>query len=203
MAEFSSFNGHTVKDTTARNIAKGRNQAVVYSNYADMIEALNTMDKEQFIAGQNIYIGTVGVPDLWVYSVEPIQHDFEYVSDEKVVELLENNITIQCGFYKVAMLEGQKVDLTTYEKKLQDLKHGYSVIQTENGTNGFMETFIPFETEYMDKMPTVVVSICGAYYADAGHVIVKNVLRTGFVVRAWVKDTSVIKSITINWIAIA
>ena len=95
MAEFSSLNGYTVKDAIARNIAKGRNQAVAYSDYATMIEALNAMDNEEFKTGQNIYIGTVGVPDLWVYSIEPIQHNFAYVSDEEAVEMLKNNTTIQ------------------------------------------------------------------------------------------------------------
>lgn len=112
MAEFSSLNGYTVKDTTARNIAKGRNQAVAYSNYGAMVDALNAMDNAEFRTGQNIYIGTVGVPDLWVYTVEPVKNTFSYVSDEKIVELLQNNTTIQVGYYKLAMLEGQKVDLT-------------------------------------------------------------------------------------------
>lgn len=112
MAEFSSLNGYTVKDTTARNIAKGRNQAVAYSNYGAMVDALNAMDNAEFRTGQNIYIGTVGVPDLWVYTVEPVRNTFSYVSDEKIVELLQNKTTIQVGYYKLAMLEGQKVDLT-------------------------------------------------------------------------------------------
>ena len=72
MAEFSKFNGYTVKDAIARNIAKGRNQALAYADYATMVETLNAMDNEQFKIGQNIYIGTVGVPDLWVYSIEPV-----------------------------------------------------------------------------------------------------------------------------------
>ena len=112
MADFSSLNGYTVKDAIARNIAKGRNQALAYADYATMVETLNAMDNEQFKVGQNIYIGTVGVPDLWVYSVEPILHDYSHVSDEATVELLKNNGTIQVGYYKLAMLEGQKVDLT-------------------------------------------------------------------------------------------
>lgn len=118
MAEFTSLNGYMVKDATARSIAKGRNQAVAYSNYAEMIEALNAMDKDEFKTGQNIYIATVGVPDLWVYSIDPVLHNFAYASDKNVVELLESNGTIQCGFYKLAMLEGQKVDLTTYDERL-------------------------------------------------------------------------------------
>lgn len=120
MAEFTGFNGFKVKDEMARNIAKGRNQAVAYSDYATMIETLNAMNNTEFKTGQNIYIGTVGVPDLWVYSVEPIVHNFTYESDEGVVELLENNGTIQAGYYKLAMLEGQKVDLTTINERLDE-----------------------------------------------------------------------------------
>ena len=120
MAEFSSLNGYTVKDTTARNIAKGRNQAVAYSNYGAMVDALNAMDNAEFRTGQNIYIGTVGVPDLWVYTVEPVKNTFSYESDEKVVELLLNNTTIQVGYYKLAMLEGQKVDLTNVNEAIAE-----------------------------------------------------------------------------------
>ena len=94
MADFSSLNGYTVKDAIARNIAKGRNQALAYADYATMVETLNAMDNEQFKVGQNIYIGTVGVPDLWVYSVEPILHDYSHVSDEATVELLKYKGTI-------------------------------------------------------------------------------------------------------------
>ena len=121
MAEFSSLNGYQVKDTVARGIAKGRNQAVAFVNYETMIESLNGLEKDEYRAGQNIYIGVVGVPDLWVYGIEDIVHNFEYVSDEDIVEMLKNNTTIQVGYYKLAMLEGQKVDLTTYDQHL--LKH--------------------------------------------------------------------------------
>ena len=120
MAEFSSLNGYAVKDNVARSIAKGRNQAVAFVDYATMIETLNEFEKDEYKAGQNVYIGVVGVPDLWVYSVEDIRHTFIYESDEDVVEKLTTNTTIQVGFFKLAMLEGQKVDLTTYDQKLAE-----------------------------------------------------------------------------------
>ena len=149
MADFSSLNGYTVKDAIARNIAKGRNQALAYADYATMIEALNEMDNEQFKTGQNIYIGTVGVPDLWVYSIEPIQHNFTYVSDEDAVEMLKNNTTIKVGFYRLAMLEGQKVDLTTINERIdecfQSVSDGKAVVAsavTDMGVNtGATDTF--------------------------------------------------------------
>lgn len=131
MPEFSSFNGYTVKDTTARNIAKGRNQAVAFGDYASMIVALNAMEKGEYKTGQNIYIGTVGVPDLWVYSTEDILHVFVHESDEDVVEKLTANTTIQVGYYKLAMLEGQKVDLTTYDNAIAEANKKI----TENAAN--------------------------------------------------------------------
>ena len=131
MAEFTSLNGFMVKDATARNIAKGRNQAVAFVDYATMIETLNEFEKDEYKAGQNVYIGVVGVPDLWVYSVEDIRHTFEYVSDEEIVDKLKTYTTIQVGFFKLAMLEGQKVDLTTYDQILAEHTDDIAEINAE------------------------------------------------------------------------
>ena len=118
MKEFKSLNGYAVKDETARNIAKGRNQSVAFEDYATMINALKNLSNEDYKVGQNIYIGTVDVPDLWVYSIEPIVSSYIYTSDEEFINILSENKTIQIGYYNLAMLEGQKVDLTPYDEKL-------------------------------------------------------------------------------------
>lgn len=96
-------------------IAKGRNQSLAYNSYSEMITALNSMSKDELKRGQNIYIGTVGVPDLWVYSVETSSVNHSYVNDETIVNSLGANTTIQVGYYKLAQLETQKVDLTNLE----------------------------------------------------------------------------------------
>ena len=153
MAEFSSLNGFTVKDVTARNIAKGRNQAVAFVDYVTMIDTLNVLTKDTYIAGQNIYIGTVGVPDLWVYSVEDIRHTFEYVSDEDIAEKLKTNTTIQTGYFRLAMLEGQKVDLTSYDQHLE--KHDEDIAEINSsieGINGNLK-LIEFTTEEPTEVP--------------------------------------------------
>lgn len=179
MAEFTSLNGFMVKDATARSIAKGRNQAVAYSDYATMIEALNEMEKEEFKTGQNIYIGTVGVPDLWVYAVESIRHTFTYVSDESFAEMLKENTTVQVGFFKLAMLEGQKVDLTTVNEQLAEHEADITELNQnmqfpdnvgfypdiKDGVRGYnidaargADTFFPFsvgEIEYINSIEMV------------------------------------------------
>ena len=96
-------------------IAKGRNQSLAYNNYSEMVTALNSMSKDELKRGQNIYIGTVGVPDLWVYSVETSSVTYSYVNDETIVNSLGTNTTIQVGYYKLAQLETQKADLTNLD----------------------------------------------------------------------------------------
>ena len=96
-------------------IAKGRNQSLAYNNYSEMITALNGMTKDELKRGQNIYIGTVGVPDLWVYSVETSSVNYSYVNDETIVNSLGTDTTIQVGYYKLAQLETQKADITNLD----------------------------------------------------------------------------------------
>ena len=73
-------------------IAKGRNQSLAYNNYSEMVTALNGMTKDELKRGQNIYIGSVGVPDLWVYGVEDNSVNYSYVNDETIVNSLGTDI---------------------------------------------------------------------------------------------------------------
>ena len=184
MAEFTSLNGYAVKDSVARSIAKGRNQAVAFTDYATMIEALNEYEKDEYKAGQNVYIGVVGVPDLWVYSVEDIRHTFIYESDDDIVDKLKNNTTVQVGFFKLAMLEGQKVDLTTYDQHLA--KHDDDITEINNnltasdnfkfrfstdgeGNYGYLgadDSFIPFK---IGEQIALTLTVTG-YYTKSGSV---------------------------------
>ena len=96
-------------------IAKGRNQSLAYNNYSEMVTALNSMGADELKRGQNIYIGTVGVPDLWVYSVENNSVNYSYTNDETIVNSLGTDTTIQVGYYKLAQLETQKADITNLD----------------------------------------------------------------------------------------
>ena len=103
-------------------IAKRRNQALAYNSYSEMITALDGMTKDELKRGQNIYIGTVGVPDLWVYSVETTKYTYTYTNDETFVNGLNNNVTVQVGYYKLAQLETQKVDVGGINASIEGLQ---------------------------------------------------------------------------------
>lgn len=95
-------------------IAKGANQALSYANYQTMIAAFNAAPASAFKVGQNIYIVTVGVPDLWVSSIEATPVTYTYTTDAAFVSALETNGYVQVGYYRLSALETQEVDLTNY-----------------------------------------------------------------------------------------
>lgn len=99
---------------SAKSIADGKSRAVSYASYEAMITAVNGANNSDFKIGDNIYITVLGVPDLWIYSVEETSNSYEYSTDEAIVSALSGTGTIQVGYYKVAALETQKVDLNDY-----------------------------------------------------------------------------------------
>jgi hypothetical protein len=62
--------------------------------------------------GQNLYIATLNVPDLWIKTVETTNVSYTYVSDTQFI----NDILagVQIGYYTLSVLETQKVDLSGY-----------------------------------------------------------------------------------------
>lgn len=110
--------------SSVEGIAKGANQAISFYSYEHLCNTLKEEKKEEeeelpaFCKGQNLYIANVGVPDLWVYQVYQSKEPYDYEGDDKFIAdmLAENPIkgVLRIGFYDVAMLETQEVDLTNY-----------------------------------------------------------------------------------------
>ena len=96
------------------SIAKGANQALSYASYSAMITAFSSASSTDYNVGQNIYIETLEVPDLWVYKVESTSSSYTYTTDSAFTTALETNGYVQVGYYKLSALETQKVDLTNY-----------------------------------------------------------------------------------------
>lgn len=98
------------------SIAKGANQALSYTNYSAMVTAFNSLASTVYNVGQNVYIETLEVPDLWVYKIESSSSSYTYTTDAAFISALETNGYVQVGYYKLSALETQKVDLTGYAK---------------------------------------------------------------------------------------
>ena len=107
---------------TVGAIARGRSQALAYSGYSEMITAVNEMELNDLSIGQNIYVGTAGVPDVWVYGTEATGVDYTYVDDNTFAEALKNGGTVQVGHYKLAQLETEEVDLSGILARIAELE---------------------------------------------------------------------------------
>lgn len=82
------------------SVAKGKNRAKVFATTESMNEWLSNQANARVAqVGDNLYIVDVGVPDWWISEV-----------------LTEQDETGR--YYKIAQLETQKVDLTTYEARI-------------------------------------------------------------------------------------
>ena len=169
---------------TIESIAKGCNKALAYNSYVEMIETLNAMGSDELIRGQNIYIGTVGVPDLWVYSVETENVEYTYVDDLTFVETMDANITVQVGHYKLAQLETQEVDIVGLETDYNSVKGEVDLLK---GTIGYTKkNLLVYPYHYGTR------SINGLNYTDNGDgTITVNGKCTAI-------DTYIIKSRTEN-----
>lgn len=104
---------------TAVSLAKLANQAKSYPTYQAFINYLNTAEKTEFIPGQSFMIQTKLIPDLWVYSVENTSVQYTYTTDEDFITYTNQATGGQVGYYKLAQLETQKVDLTNYYTNTQ------------------------------------------------------------------------------------
>lgn len=95
-------------------IAKGASQAIGFTNYSSLINELNSASATKYKTGQSFYIQTLNVPDLWVLGVESSSSTYNYTTDEAFITATSASGGQQVGYYTVAQLETQKVDLTNY-----------------------------------------------------------------------------------------
>ena len=100
--------------TNAKSIAEGRSRASSFSSYSDLISALNTVSKDAYKIGDNLFIQALNVPDLWIYTVEANTVQYSYTTDDNFISEINQNGSIQIGYFKVSIMEAQKLDLTDY-----------------------------------------------------------------------------------------
>lgn len=118
------------------SIAKGANQAIGFDTYEAMVSGLNGASNAVYRLGQSIYITTLGIPDLWVSSVEETAVMYEYTSDADFIATLGLNGFVQVGYYKLSALETQKVDLTNYVKNTDYATASTVGLVKANGSSG-------------------------------------------------------------------
>lgn len=126
------------------SIAKGANQSLSYQDYLTFITFFNSLNQEsdynRYNIGQNIFILTKEVPDLWIYDKNATYSAYTYTTDSAIVNALLTNGYIQVGYYLIGMLETNKVDLTNYYTK--------SEADNSFATKTALDSYIPTASSY-------------------------------------------------------
>ena len=119
----------------ALSIAEGANKAIGVESYEELVNLLKRTP--DFVVGQNFYIKTLNVPDMWLYSIEDNGVEYTYVDDASIIAAT-TEAPLQIGTYKIAQLETLKTDLTNYVKNTDVSKNGKPGLMALYGdTNGW------------------------------------------------------------------
>lgn len=115
--------------TEAKTLAEGRARAVVFTTKALMESTLYAEnDKTKYKVGDNIFIEEVGVPDYWVKGI------------------LAQKVS-PYGWYDLAPLETQKVDLTDINAHIANKSNPHGVTKSQVGLGSVVN-------KEMDDTPT-------------------------------------------------
>lgn len=103
--------------TELQNGLAGKSQSKTYNNYQAFVTAVNAMNNTALKVGDNVFIVTPDVPDMWVSAVNSSSASYTYSSDSAIVTALGSANGLTVGYYVFRKLETQKVDLTAYQTK--------------------------------------------------------------------------------------
>ncbi len=99
---------------STKNIAEGRVSATVVENYSELVTELKSAAKDDYKIGDNFYIQALNVPDLWICDVKETSTSYIYSNDAAITSALKSNGIIQIGYFELAQLETEKIDLSGY-----------------------------------------------------------------------------------------
>lgn len=111
-----------------------------FTNIQAMITALNSYSNTEMNVGTSIYLQQTDVPDFWVYSKADSSVAYTYTDDSAFIEAVQTNGSVQVGYYKLAILETAKVDLSDYytKEEIADLLSSY---YTKTETNNLLSNY--------------------------------------------------------------
>ena len=98
----------------------GKSQSKTYNNYQAFVTVVNAMNNTALKVGDNVFIVTQDVPDMWVSAVNSSSATYTYSSDSAIVTALGSANGLTVGYYVFRELETEKVDLTAYQTKRDD-----------------------------------------------------------------------------------
>ena len=95
----------------------GRATTKTYENYQAFVAAMGLLPKSDLKVGDNIYIKTLDVPDMWVTAVNETSTSYTYTNDQAIINALDTTSGLTVGYFSFSKLETEKVNLSAYQTK--------------------------------------------------------------------------------------
>ncbi len=88
-------------------------QATSFSDIPSLINHLNSVAKNTYVVGHDLYVIQKSVPDFWISGIEDTSK-FYSGNQSTLIEDVKNNDYVQIGFFRVSVLETAKVDISNF-----------------------------------------------------------------------------------------
>lgn len=95
----------------------GRATTKTYENYQAFVAAIGLLPKSDLKVGDNIYIKTLDVPDMWVTAVNETSTSYTYTNNQAIINALDTTSGLTVGYFSFSKLETEKVNLSAYQTK--------------------------------------------------------------------------------------
>lgn len=95
----------------------GKSRSIAFANYQAFVTAINGYSNTTLKVSDNVFVKTLGVPDMWVTAVNSEKVAYTYTNDQAIVNALNTTNGLTVGYYAFSQLETTKVDLTNYQQK--------------------------------------------------------------------------------------
>lgn len=98
----------------------GKSRSIAFANYQAFVTAVNGYGNTTLKVSDNVFVKTLGVPDMWVTAVNSEKATYTYTNDQAIVNALNTTNGLTVGYYTFSLLETEKIDLTSYQQKTDD-----------------------------------------------------------------------------------
>ncbi|MBR4690500.1 MAG: hypothetical protein IKO90_08560, partial [Bacteroidales bacterium] len=153
----------------------GASRGTSFTNIQALVTALNAASVDAYRVGDNLYIDTLEVSDLWIAAVDSTNVPYTYTSDNDFGTAVAAG-RVQIGYFFVSRLEGGKVniDLATQsvngmmsawdKTKLDEITRGATRVTRGSGfskqTGWCMGSIYVWDTQYWNPgAPTDIILI--------------------------------------------
>lgn len=182
--------GNVIVDTYATKTAlanglAGKSNTLTYDTYKAFVTAVNALANNALKVGDNVYIKTLDVPDMWVAKVESTATSYTYTNDAAIIDKLNSTTGLQVGYFNFSKLETTKVDVSgiaTNASEIAKIKDGTTKVkkaETADNATKLNNQAASYYLDYNNLANRPKMNVGGTTTTIAGTINFHRVAVTG------------------------